>query len=391
VKLEEFCSAQGIELSALAEEVESAVGLHPDDVLLVAGSVVEGLGNSRSDLDLLLLTPRDESLFPSREIALVAGRSLVDMRVLRFAHVEDLIDRLEQWQRLPWDVTHAVSFELQERVLLHRLAHARVVWSASRGEAPQPSGEGLMRLKLHVARQMSRTVQIDLAGHAETEDYESMTFAAQDLLGHAVDALLAGHGFSNPLPKWRSRLLSFVPSDWEASANLRPLGVTASKRVWSLHRAPSRAGSQECLEHALRIAAFARAVFVWAERRLVLKARGLDVTDWPSLSSTTADDPLPYLDVDVDFELSDEAVMVGRLNDFGETLRLSPHEFAIALLCDGTTTSREAEAFVRTKVGGHAGAGVAAEVISRLESVGFLHGGRRDTKRSEDLPLEAHK
>ena len=374
MNLEEFCSARGVELASLVEDVESTVGLHPHDVLLVAGSVVEDLGNSRSDLDLLLVTPRAESLLPARdEIALVAGRSLVDMRVLRLAQVEDLVARLEQWQRLPWDVTNAVSFGLQQRVLLHRLAYGRVVWRESRDEVPRPSEASLLRLKLHVARQMSRTIQVDLAGHAETGDYESLTFAAQDLLGHAVDALLAGHGFSNPLAKWRSRLSSLVPSDWEALASLRPSGLTASERVWSLHRTPPRPGRQECLEHALRIAAFARAVFVWAERRLGLKPRGLDTADWPSPSSPSADARLPYLDFDVDFELSDEDVTLGRLNDFGETLRLSPHEFEIALLCDGTTTYREAEAFVRAKVGDRAEACTAAEVMSRLESVGFLH------------------
>jgi hypothetical protein len=64
--------------------------------------------------------------------------------------------------------------------------------------------------------------------------------------------------------------------------------------------------------------------------------------------------------------LSEDEVTVGRLNDFGETLRLSADEFQVAFLCDGTTTPLEADAVVG------AGGTVVGKVLSRLEGVGFF-------------------
>jgi hypothetical protein len=84
---------------------------------------------------------------------------------------------------------------------------------------------------------------------------------------------------------------------------------------------------------------------------------------WPLVEPRLTDTVLPYLDFDVDFLLADEAVIVGRLNAFGETLRLSTREFALASFCDGVTTAREAEAFV---FGYSSGTNLADGLISRI-------------------------
>ena len=364
--LDEFCHARGVDLAALPADVDTAIGLDPHDMLLVTGSLAEGLGDARSDVDLLLITPRAEGRLPTRdEIALVAGQTVVDVRILRTGWLDELLARFDEWRRAPWDIVHAAPFDLADRVLLHRLAHARTLWNDASRLAPRPAKEGLARLKLHVARQMSRTVQVDLAGHAETGDYESLVFAAQDLLGHGVDALVAGYGFSNPHQKWRPRLLSLLPSDWDASVTLRPESATAVERVWQLHRAPERPEARECLEHALRVSSFARAMFAWAERRAGLAAPAAVEHAWDRLPVSRAEPPLPYLDFDVDFAFSDEQVAVGRLNGFGDALRLSAGEFELALLCDGTTTAREAESVL-------AGRADALDLMARLAAAEFV-------------------
>ena len=371
MNLDEFCRAGGVEFPSLVEKVDSSVGLNDDDFLLAVGSLVEGLGNSKSDLDLLLITPRAECLLPPQdEIALMVGRCLVDIRILRTAQVEELLARLGEWARLPWDVTHAAKFTKEERVLLHRLLHAQLVFSKDTvNVVPRPSRQAMARLTLHVARHISRTIQVDMVGHRGSKDYRSLVFAAQELLGHAVDALLAAYGLTNPLPKWRSRLLESIPSDWESSLTTRPSGTTAGQRFWQLHRAPEHPEEESSLEHALRITTFARAVFVWTERRLLRGPAAPDgQTSWPQLDRWLTDTVLPHLDFDVDFMLGNEDVMVGRLNDFGETLRLSPREFALALFWDGTTTAREAEAVVSGCYSGETGMSVADDLMSRIRA-----------------------
>jgi len=65
----------------------------------------------------------------------------------------------------------------------------------------------------------------------------------------------------------------------------------------------------------------------------------------------------------VDFAFSKDRVTLARLNELGETVELAPRELAVALLCDGTTTLREADAFLQASGGGSG----AARVLSRLE------------------------
>jgi hypothetical protein len=375
VDLDEFCRARGVDLGSVAAAVDAAVGLEQDDALLAVGSLVEGIGNSKSDLDLLLITQRPEADLPAHEqVALILDRCVVDIRILRARDVDDLLGRLARWSRLPWDVTHAAGFGIEERTLLHRLCHRHVLWpeqGASDGFEPQR--EDVARLKLHSARQLARTIQVDLDGYVEDEDYRALVFAAQELLGHAVDALVAGYRLTNPLTKWRSKLLGSLPADWEVSVTVRPSGLNAADRVWKLHRAPNRPVRDECLEHALRISSIARAIFAAGELllwpRLWMQERRLR---WPDRKERdVGGTALPHLDFDVDFLLSDEGVTLGRLNDFGDTLTLSPGEFAVALLCDGVTTASEANAVaVATARGDRRLA--SDDVIARLAQAGLI-------------------
>lgn len=371
IDLQEFLRRGGADLPSVVAKVESTVGLQPDDELLAVGSLVEGLGSCKSDLDLFLITPRDDSLLPAQDhIAVVVGKCLVDVLVLRSAQVEELQARLAAWARGAWNVTQAATFTLAERTLLHRLANGTVLSGkreVDRVTAPRPTGRDLARLKLHAARHNGRTIQVDMIGYRDEGDYRSLVFAAQELLGDAVDALLAGHHLTNPLSKWRSRLLDSLPPDWEHGLTVRPTGLTASQVVWQLHRAPDRAVEEECLSHAFRITTFARRVFTWAELHLV---GGAALTSepmrWPRVESPAGHPPLPYLDLDIDYVLCDGAVAIGRLNDFGQTLTMTPREFALCLLFDGTTTAREAERAVYGDEGGDAGAGPADQLAARL-------------------------
>jgi len=369
MNLDEFLCAGGVDIPSLLATVSSSVGLQSGDLLLLVGSLVEGLGNSKSDLDLFLITPRAErSLPPQDEIALLVGRSVVDLRILRLAQIEELLARLAEWARQPWDVMHAAKFTKEERVLLHRLLHGKVLPCRDQiNPVPRPSKKAVARLNLHVARHISRTIQVDMIGYRESEDYCSLVFAAQELLGHAVDALLAAYELTNPLPKWRSRLLESIPSKWESLLTLRPDGVSAGQRIWRLHRAPEHPDRDASLGHASRIATFARPVFIWAESRLVRESTTLnEQLVWPQLERWPTDVTLPHLDLDVDFLIEDGNVTIGRLNDFGETLRLSHVEGSLALLFDSTTTAREAATVVLGDRSDGTGLSLVNDLISRI-------------------------
>jgi hypothetical protein len=390
MNIDEFLRLGGAEMSTVIAEVNATVGLGARDVLLAVGSLVEGMGTSKSDLDLLLITSRSESSLHSLDhVPVIVGRCLVDVQIMPLIEFEELLTRFAIWSELPWNVTHAVKFTLDERNLLHRLLHGRVLHKGKSESVTTriPRLEDLARLKLHVARQASRTIQVDMVGHRESRDYRTLVFAAQELLGHATDALLAGYQLTNPLVKWRSRMLDSVPSDWERRLSIRPTGLRARERAWRLHRAPEKPDEKPALEHALRITTFSRAVFMWAELRLVKRStRKRTSVVWSRIQGKPHDCPLPYLDFDVDFFLGEDRVTIARLNEFDETVDISQREFDLILLFDGTTTGREAEHVINGARRGKVGSNVVDELVSRINRAGLCFSPSRRKSSDENGP-----
>ena len=107
----------------------------------------------------------------------MVDRCLVDLRILRAAWIDELVGRLRAWSQAPWDLTHPVEFTLDERSLLHRLLHSRFLDEAAAARAApwMPERTDLARLKLQVARQTGRTIQVDMAGYRESGDHRSLS------------------------------------------------------------------------------------------------------------------------------------------------------------------------------------------------------------------------
>lgn len=372
--ISEFMACRDADIRDAVQAVESTAGLRPDDVLLGVGSVVEGLGNSKSDLDLVLITRRDDACLP-REIAVVVGRCLSDVQIVPASEVEHLIARLNLWSAQPWDVAHSCGFSLEERRLLHRLLNCTVLFEgpSSRLTFLLPERRQIARLKLQLARYMARTIQIDMAGNREDDDYATLVLAAQELLGHAIDALLAGYHLTNPTPKWRTRLLKMLPADWENNIRLRPSGCDAAQFFWQLHQIPQRPDRGPALAYALRITTFARSVFVWAERKLVdpLVSHSRPLC-WYSNDGRFDRRCLPYLDLDVDFFEDDEGAALGRLNEFGDPVEVSATELEVALLFDGVTSPTEAAYAVYGPGAAESEERAVNVVISRLQNAGLV-------------------
>ena len=215
LNLDDFLHRKGIDLPSIVDCVESNLGLGVDDVLLAVGSLVEGLGTIKSDLDLWLITPRPEHLLPPQEeIGLPVGRCLVDVRIFKLSQLEELLTRFESWSSSPWNVTYRTSFTSEELVFLHRLLKGKLLPHHHQRDSvtlPRPAQRDVARLKLHVARHDSRTIQVDMIGYRDSGDYGSLVFAAQELLGHAADALLAGYEVTNPPSKMEVSALRFAP------------------------------------------------------------------------------------------------------------------------------------------------------------------------------------
>ncbi len=327
-----FLAAKDTSLGAVAQYANQRIPFGDGDVLLAVGSLVEGLGGERSDLDLLLITRRTPADLPEGgNLSWASGKCLVDMRALAWNDMELLVARLDHWAARSWDVTRAPRFTIDERTLLHRLWSGVVIeWSrAGSPSHPQPDAANLVRLKQHVARQDARTIQVDMAGLAIAGDHRSLAFAAMQLMGNAIDVIVAAHGMTNPLVKWRSRLLASLPDDAGPIADMHD-GVSVSDRVWDLVRFPHECDDRSVSLFAHRIVGFARAAFAWAECR----QRGIE---WGGLMPRAdAIPPQPFvLSFDTDFALlpeddrrgDDQSVRLARLNAFDGGIDLTLADF----------------------------------------------------------------
>lgn len=337
--LDEFLRLQGVTLEDVVAQAKASLRLLPGDVVFACGSLVEGLGNERSDLDLYLVTRRQDIPYTSlNDVVIIVGPCIVDVRVVERAALDGLLRRFNDWSRAPRRPRTAIGFSEDERRLLHRLRSGRALFGAGdfKDLQDQVNPADVARHRLDWARYHATTLQIDLAGLRGAGDQHSMLFVAQEILGHTVDGLLAAHGHTNPSWKWRVRQLRDLPDSWEIELPGRLTGASPWERYWSLHRTPERTTPGIVLDYALRIVAFSRVVFPWAEQKLLAPAA--PPVPPASPGGPTGGEPLPHLDVDVTIRYKEGRFELLRLNGRDQSYDLSPKAYSLLCLFDGETS-----------------------------------------------------
>jgi len=356
MQLAEFLNLQRITLDEIIEKAKTSLQLTPDDVLFVCGSLVEGLGNEKSDLDLFLVTSRQDIQCTSpNAVMLIVRRCRIDVRVVQRSAVEELIKRFHDWTAELRQPRNAILFSYDDRKLLNRIRVGEPLWGAEnyRKLQDQINLTDLAKHRLDCARYHAGTIQVDLAGLRSAGDQYSMLFASQELLGHTVDALLAGHHYPNFMAKWRVRQLMDLPSQWELELPGRPFEISAMDVYLSLHSAPQTLSPSAIFNHAQRIVAFSRRVLPWAEYRL-LGPNSIPLNA-ASTGHTMTGQPLPHLDLDVAIRYRNGSFELFRLQGKGEIFSLSEKEYSLLCLFDGETSRdyaiREAERLVDKDTG----------------------------------------
>ncbi|WP_298773176.1 hypothetical protein [uncultured Shewanella sp.] len=347
--LEEFLRKKQTSIEQVLASANEEGQLIEEDTLIVVGSLSEGLATLKSDMDLILVTDRDpKSISKNGSIAWVNGKCLVDMEIVHRSAVQELVTRFKAWIQGGWGKTFAANFSSEERKLLHRYLKGIYLNDSDNKKQNQIVKYDeieLSRLKLHCARHTARSIQVDVVGHKQRQDYRSITYAAIELLGHAIDALLASHYITNPMAKWRSRLLESLPDIGLSELDQRFKSKNADDIVWHLHKIPEHT-PQAILEQAHEIVTFCRWVFLYAEIKLVhphvFKFFKV-ITNFPLPSSDNIGSPtLPLLEFDVDFHINDDKIFMARLNEFDEVLSLSSTELSLVMQFNGKTHEEEA-------------------------------------------------
>ncbi len=334
---------------ALVEHVRGAIGLGPGDVLLLCGSLAEGLGNADSDIDLLLLTERgDLAAAPTGDVMLCLDGKLLDVRIVPLADMHALAAQLAGWADNSQDDRAAKGIGEESRKLLHRAKHGLPLHGGAQFAPIEQAigGDALARHLLSLSRYLISTFQVDMAGFHRAHDAISLHFAGQQLLGHLMDAVLASQGFTTGNPKWRSRQLAGLAPHWEAGLYGVPCGQPLQDVFLGLSAFDPHGAVTALVERALRIVALARRVLpmlgvVRPSLVTLVQPDGIGPDDDRSPT-------MPHLDLDVAVRYRQGYFELFRLNKDGGIFRLGSREYAIVCLCDGLTTFDQAC--------GHAGA-----------------------------------
>jgi hypothetical protein len=193
-----------------------------NEIVLITGSIVEGLGNSNSDLDVFLVCkdgrPRKgNSIFFWQDV-----RRWVDVESIAISELERLTntftkrsDKFTEW------ALHR-SPSLTDMDLYHRLLIGIYLteW-LDRTRKPIPlNKEALADELAYSALVAARARWTDAAGSFQSLHFGQASAAAEICLDHLVDAYTALLGETNPSQKWRhARLFRLF------NAKNDPLGI----------------------------------------------------------------------------------------------------------------------------------------------------------------------
>jgi hypothetical protein len=325
----------------LYDYIHTFLRLTANDVVFAGGSVIDGVANDKSDIDLFLITARTDFAFTSLNdiFANLSGCNL-DIRIIHSSKLEQLLEKFESWESEPRLAREAFRFTEDERKLLHRLCTGVAISNQQyfTNLQARASIRQLAKHKLDWAIHLAHCIQVDLEGLRLAGDYHSMAIAAQELLGHVFDALLAINLNTCPNRKWRVRYISKLPTDWHCMLPLAHQHGTAIDRFMKMHRAPIGNKPNNFLEHALTITDFSRAILPRAENLFLSNCKQF----WPLVSKYEATSlptnglSLPSLGLDVCIYFNHAGFQLTRLNSGTPPIGISEALYETLCFFNGT-------------------------------------------------------
>lgn len=183
-----------------------------------AGSLVEGIGNTRSDIDLYVLT--EDEVDTDGFVDTASGSDVtidfldgqrVDLETWRRSRLESLVERFAAF-----DPRHSklyLAFSRHEIEFFHALLSGVALEGAELLEKYRTvvSPERFCAAMRHMALDASEGFVEDCLGALESDDLATATLMLRASQDGVVDALLAAHGVTNAkLFKWRQVFLDRV-------------------------------------------------------------------------------------------------------------------------------------------------------------------------------------
>ncbi len=216
--------AELLALEKLAERKE-------DLAVFVSGSLVEGLGNETSDIDLYVIgavRPIGDRVISKKSFICISKHEIAGRRVdVEFWEPKPVNELAELLASVVVD-RDLDAFECEELDFMHRVKHGLpLIGDANFARWQQRFDQKkLVRYTRYRAEVNVRDVLEDLEGMLADRDLEVAMLRCQDLLGDVCEFSLRSIGETNPKRKWSIKLLAKYPDI--------PFAREVRARFWSL-------------------------------------------------------------------------------------------------------------------------------------------------------------
>ncbi len=334
--INEFLYAHSTDLVALTSCVIKIIQPKPGDILYLSGSLAEGLGTFRSDIDIFYLSNSKGGRFGRSDFLELVGIG-ADIEYWEHNEVECLIERLEEFDSDQIrDPRSTLNFSVEERDFLHRFRVGYPIYGHYKFSEYISRIKPIKLSRLLVDRGIVRinTAHRDFIGYLEVDDYDSAAISMQTIAGFAADVLLAAKGNTNPGEKWRLRKLSNlakISHDGEASI----MGIFRIDEIAQLLRQGivldySNRHCTTLSQFASQLIHVANIVTIWALFIFVAPHRLLRLEIEPRNSLRKNDQLLPGLALDVQMRYSDGKIVLRKL-DHEDAFELN--DIALDIVC----------------------------------------------------------
>ncbi|WP_160296908.1 hypothetical protein [Sphingomonas sp. ERG5] len=330
-------------IEAILEQVHRG----PDDVLVLAGSLCEELGNHRSDVDIYRISADRFALQGGDPVEILdLGSFAADVETICGADLDELLARLgavdSDGERDPRQAV--ADFSDAEVKLLHQLRIAQPItgtgaWQRLVGAIDRRK---LGRVLLDRAVAWMGALHIDILGFIESGDDDSARPLLRAFRWRLAAALLAGLGETNPAEKWQTRQLAALRT--VRAGTCLPGGLDLD-RIYDAWLALDRRIGDSAAETAFRALLGLRfSIVPWAQHRF-LAGYPLDSENniFPEVRRDGAGggSVLPALRLDSQIQRDARGIWLSRVAS-PEVIYINPLAHEVLLHFDGTATAGEA-------------------------------------------------
>lgn len=191
--------------------VNELIPLKSEDTILITGSIIEGFGNLKSDLDVFVFKDdfkkirdnrknNDDFWFDKNTISynVLLDNERYDYCFYEYNYIESLIIKMQEWNYK--DDPYVYSLDLEELNILHRIKISKNIFGTK-------TFEKIEWEKLNYVLSMKKIVSVlnvheDIEGAYLSRDFETLRILLYEYLIYIGESFLAIEGETNTGRKW---------------------------------------------------------------------------------------------------------------------------------------------------------------------------------------------